>query len=312
MGAPSVITQENHYSGFGLSLQGIDFQNTSPDLYRYSQNEQQNDFGLNLYDFGARFSDPTIGNRFWQIDPLAEIARRFSPYLYANANPMRFVDPDGMSSQQIQDFEGNMFSINEGDMVSIYKAPEGADGGDEKQKQGYYPSGVMRPASQQNAVIKPTEPKEFGAHFTPEEKAAQLGVDIFGFVEGGFGLFKIVKWAKSLFKLSDEIAGAAKEGFRVFSGTEKAWQSGATPNSIYTYLSSDGKAVSNYIYNAEGKVIYQVDFGKHGKFLSGHGHEMTTPGNLGSGHTNHIPWNQVPPEYLKIPNGVQYSTLPGQ
>ncbi|OJX39288.1 MAG: hypothetical protein BGO87_04715 [Flavobacteriia bacterium 40-80] len=98
-----------------------------------------------------------------------------------------------------------------------------------------------------------------------------------------------------------------------FSGTEKARAYGATPNSIYTYLSSDKKfAVSNYIYNSEGKVVFQVDFSKHGKFFSGHGHNMDIPGNLGSGHTNHIPWNQVPPNYLKIPNGLHYSTPIGQ
>ncbi|WP_428667804.1 RHS repeat domain-containing protein [Runella sp.] len=114
-----MITQENHYSPFGLSLQGVDFQPATPDYFKFSQNEQQSDFGLNLYDFGARKSDPTIGNRFWQMDPLAEIARRFSPYIYANANPLRFVDPDGLSIQQIQDFEGNR------DMMSIYKAPKG-------------------------------------------------------------------------------------------------------------------------------------------------------------------------------------------
>jgi hypothetical protein len=99
---------------------------------------------------------------------------------------------------------------------------------------------------------------------------------------------------------------------KTYSGTEKAWSSGATPNSIYTYLSSDGKAVSNYIYNAEGKVIYQVDFGKHGKFFSGHGHSMTIPGNLGNGHTSHIPWTTVPSSYHAVPPGVKYSTPIGQ
>lgn len=98
-----------------------------------------------------------------------------------------------------------------------------------------------------------------------------------------------------------------------FSGTNKPWSEGATPNSKYTYLSSDRNfAVSNYIYNSEGKVIFQVDFKKHGNFASGHGHEMSIPGNLGSGHTNHIPLGSVPSKYLSIPKGVQYSTPLGQ
>jgi RHS repeat-associated protein len=101
-----------------------------------------------------------------------------------------------------------------------------------------------------------------------------------------------------------------------FSGTSKPWTSGATPNSKYTHVGPDGKAVQNAIYDGNGNVIGHVDFKNHGPGApSGHGHQFPIPGNPASGHgpgKPHIPPNQLPPGWGDLPPGVPPRTPIGQ
>ena len=68
--------------------------------YKYNGKELQDEFGLNVYDYGARFYYPDVPI-FWQIDPLTEKYNFQSPYVYAANNPVYFIDKDGMSPDDL-------------------------------------------------------------------------------------------------------------------------------------------------------------------------------------------------------------------
>jgi RHS repeat-associated protein len=93
---PNEILEESSYYPFGLKHSQSGVTNTQPDYkYKYNGKEYQDELGLNMYDYGARNYDPALG-RWMNIDPKAEVSRRWSTYSYCYNNPVRFVDPDGM------------------------------------------------------------------------------------------------------------------------------------------------------------------------------------------------------------------------
>ena len=109
------ILEENHYYPFGMKHENYNvtrlnfkfYPETGVDLvplpavanasynYKYNGKELQEELGLNMYDYGARNYDPSLG-RWMNMDPLAEQYRKWSPYTYCVNSPLRFVDPDGM------------------------------------------------------------------------------------------------------------------------------------------------------------------------------------------------------------------------
>jgi RHS repeat-associated protein len=63
--------------------------------YKYNGKEYQDELGLNMYDYGARNYDPSLG-RWMNIDPMAETYYTVSSYVYVANNPLLFIDPTGM------------------------------------------------------------------------------------------------------------------------------------------------------------------------------------------------------------------------
>lgn len=71
--------------------------------YAFANKEHQNSHGLNWYDFGKRFYDPSL--TLWPtLDPLCENHYSISPYAYCGGDPVNRFDPDG------RDWHYNMFT----------------------------------------------------------------------------------------------------------------------------------------------------------------------------------------------------------
>lgn len=97
----SEIISEKHYYPFGLKHSGYNDAvsgnvNSVANRFGYGGKELQEGLGLEMYDFGARFQDPSLG-RWFVVDALAEHSNQIdkSPYAYAWNNPIYYTDPDG-------------------------------------------------------------------------------------------------------------------------------------------------------------------------------------------------------------------------
>jgi RHS repeat-associated protein len=128
-GTSIVNIEDHHYYPFGMKMEGIG-SSTVTNKYTYNGKELNDDFGLNLHDYGARWYDAAIG-RWWSADPLGEKMPRWSTYNYGFDNPLRFVDPTGMES------EAYSFLSRSEDYAAQYEAEKQRrlSGADEREKE---------------------------------------------------------------------------------------------------------------------------------------------------------------------------------
>jgi RHS repeat-associated protein len=97
------LLEETHYYPFGLIMEGISSKAhiNLVNNYKYNGGSEfaSRDFtdgsGLQMYETQFRSYDPQVG-RFHQLDPLSEITKSLSLYLYASNNPVLRNDPFGL------------------------------------------------------------------------------------------------------------------------------------------------------------------------------------------------------------------------
>ena len=107
------LLQESDTYAFGGGIDALESRSfgRAENKYGYNGKEKQPDLGLEWLDYGARMYDAQVG-RWGVVDPLAEKMRRFSPFVFAFDNPIRFVDPDGMAPRDVIQVNDEGFITN--------------------------------------------------------------------------------------------------------------------------------------------------------------------------------------------------------
>jgi RHS repeat-associated protein len=92
---PPIVLQENHTDPFGLTIPQLSFSTQSnKDKFTFGSHENQDDFGLGLFDMQTRFYDPSRG-QLNASDLSADNYDTYSPFVYVGNNPVLATDPDG-------------------------------------------------------------------------------------------------------------------------------------------------------------------------------------------------------------------------
>ncbi len=102
------VLQENHYYPFGLNFEGpwMNDNVAADERYQFNGIERVGDLGVNLDLAFFRTNDPAIG-RWWQVDPMCEMAPGWTPYRFGFNNPLLYSDPTGLWEETDNGWETN-------------------------------------------------------------------------------------------------------------------------------------------------------------------------------------------------------------
>ena len=101
----AVPTQSIFYDPWGLSMKGMQITRNSLNFNKHQFLNRETQFETGYIDLQNRQYDPQRG-QMTSIDALAELSRRFSPFVYGNNNPIRFIDSDGMQATETVGADG--------------------------------------------------------------------------------------------------------------------------------------------------------------------------------------------------------------
>ena len=191
----AVPTQSIFYDPWGLSMKGMSITRNPLNFNKHQFLNRETQFETGYIDLQNRQYDPQRG-QMTSIDALAELSRRFSPFVYGNNNGLRFIDPDGMMAAEVgaDGLTTQQWTENGGDEEKNKKSRQenrDEENGKKKKEQkaktnatagGLVIAGMQNAAARGGAGIA----LEGGAGFSlGEGAAAALGR---GAVGGGLGL----------------------------------------------------------------------------------------------------------------------------
>ena len=118
----NVIEQDTYYP-FGLRWSGPLIPVTD-NRYRFNGKEDQTFVGLPFLDYGARMYDPERVSWLTQ-DPLMEKYYSIGQYNYCAGNPVRLIDPTGMSSDEYYNEKGvKIYDTHEGTRTFVIRTSD--------------------------------------------------------------------------------------------------------------------------------------------------------------------------------------------